>query len=597
MKNLLFLAFLILATSVKAQVHNEVKNLIAAERFDDAIDTLESIKKMDPKNQYVYFELGEAVLQSFKSDTFSITKKNAIAKALGYFNEGVQADSLNPLNYVGLGIISLYSGGNTQAADTYFNKALRLIPEKKKKVKDIHITTLIKIATAELYSPNPRIQKSKEYIARLKDLAPKNPDVYLAEGDILLYNAANASDAISSYEKALSLNNNPYTNVRIGRIYMGARMTSDAAKHFEDALKVDSTFAPAYKGFGDLYYKTGKLDLAKNYYARYLRLTGNNIPAKVSYTKALFLAKDYDEALKSAQEVIKIDSSKTYLFRIAAYSALYKAKPDLEAARHNMDKLFSLANRDMLIQQDYLNYGRILLLQHNNDEENQKGVQMLEAAYQQDTTNVELISEILKSAYTYKVYPVAVKYMNIIISRGKNTPNNYLFLGKLYYQMHEYPKADSVLAKATRMDSVNVEAYLWRAYVASARDTSMKLGLATPFFEKIDSLASPDKERYSEELTKAYSYLGGYYLEKGQAADINKAEVYFQKLLALGTSNKNQQISALHSLAYINAKKKNYAKSRDYYQMILQLNPNDETARKGLNFTNKSLKAKANNNG
>lgn len=580
-----------IAIGLKAQtLQNEVKNLIASERYDDAIDTLQAIKNKDPQNRFVYFELGETVLQSFRADSFSNTKNHAISRASGYFNEGIKADSLNPLNYVGLGIVSLYKDGDTVNANHFFAKALSFIPTKKKKVQDIHITTLIKLATAELYSPYPRINKSKEYIDRLKDIAPKSSDVYIAEGDILLYNTVNASNAISSYEKALSLNNDPFTNVRIGRVYLAARMTNDAQKHFEDALRADSLFAPAYKGLGDLFYRTGKLQQAKNYYANYIRLAGNNVPAKMSYTKALFLAKDYNEALKTAREILKVDSSKTYLLRIAAYAAYEKDPPDLDVARYYMDRLFAKASKDQLITRDYLNYGRILLGLHEDEAVNTKGIQMLESAYQEDTTNVELISEILKNAYIYKVYPVAAKYINMIISRGKNTTNNYLFLGKIDYQMKNYTGADNAFVNAIKKDSANVEAYLWRGYTASAQDSAMKRGLAKPYFEKIDSMAASNPQKYMKELTEAYNYLGSYYLMSDQPTDLNKAEVYYKKLMALDPNNRDIQSRSLHSLAYINAKKKNFEKAKEYYQMILQYDPNDEIAKKGIAYVNKVMK-------
>lgn len=594
MKKKLSLALLLISIviSSKAQIqHNQVQNLIASERYEDAIDTLEAMKNKDPKNQLVYFELGETVLQSFRADSFSDTKNHAITKALGYFNEGVKADSLNPLNYVGLGIVNLYRDGDTATANGYFAKALSFIPSKKKKIQDIHIITLIKIATAELYSPYPRIERSKAYINRLKELAPKSSDVYIAEGDILLYNAVNASNAISSYEKALSLNNNPFTNVRIGKVYLSARMTNDALTHFENAIREDSLFAPAYKGLGDLYYRTGKVKEAKTYYEKYMRLAGNNIPAKMTYTKALFLAKNYNEAIQSAQQILKVDSSRTYIYRIAGYSAYQKDPPDLDTARYYMERLFAKANKDQLITQDYLNYGKILLALHENEDQSRQGIQMLEKVYLEDTTNVELISDILKNAYIYKVFPVAAKYINIIINRGRNTTNNYLFSGKIYYQMKEYTKADSALANAIKQDSSNVEAYMWRGYVASAQDSAMKNGLARPYFEKVDSMGSSDPQKYKKELMEAYNYLGSYYVMSGQPSDLNKAEVYFKKLLALDPNNRDVQSKSLHSLAYISAKKKNYDKAKEYYQTILQYDPNDDIARKGMSYINKMLKS------
>jgi tetratricopeptide (TPR) repeat protein len=593
MKNTFILILLIIVTSLKAQTPRSVENLIAAERYDDAIDTLQLIKKKDPKNQYVYFELGEAVLQSFRTDSFSNTKENAILKAVGFFNEGVKADSLNSLNYVGLGIVQLFHDGNTSEADKYFNKALSLIPSKNKKVKDIHIKTLIKIATAELYSPNPRIDKSKEYIARLKEIDPKSSDVYIAEGDILLHNTSNAGEAISSYEKALSFANNPLTNVRIGRVYLSARMNNDAQKHFEDAIKEDSMFAPAYKGLGDLYYRTGQNDLARNNYAKFLRLAGNNIPAKVSYTKALFWAKAYDDALKMALEVTKVDTSKAYLYRIAAYSAFSKEPPDIEIARSNMDKLFSKASKDQLIPEDYLYYGRILLVQHKDSAETKKGVDMLENAYLADTTNVNLIGEILKSAYYYKVYPVAAKYLNALIQHGKDTPNNYSFLGKVYYQMKDYANADNAFQNVIKRDSANVEAYLWRGYIASAQDSGMKKGLARPYFEKLAAIAAGDTQKYRKDLLEAYNYLSSYYMENGNNADLDKSANYLQKLMELSSNDRDMQLRCLYSLAYINAKQKRYQRSKEYYLKILQMVPNDPAATKGLNFVNKSMKAPA----
>lgn len=588
MKNLLFIVLLIFAAGAKAQTFNGVENLIASERFDEAIDSLQVIKSKNPQNQFVYFGLGETILQSFKADSISNSKNVIIKKARNYFQEGVKADSLNPLNYVGLGILELYQNDSYYNADQYFNKALKLIPEKKKHIRDIHIKTLIKLATAELYRSEPRIDKSKEYIARLKEIAPKNPEVYLAEGDILLYKNVNASDAITSYEKALSLNNNPLSNVKIGKVYLSGRIFKDAEKHFENAIKEDSLFAPAYKGMGDLDYQTGRIALAKQNYAKFLQLTGNNIPAKISYTKALFLAKDYKEALKSAEEIIKKDSSKTFLYRIAGYSAYEKEEPDLATARFNMDKLFKIASNEQLIPLDYQNYGQIILEQNKDSLEIAKGIDMLEKAYHADSTNVKLISEILKNAYRYKVYPVAAKYLTLLIHKGMDTPNNYKLLGKIYYQLNKYDMADSAFRKVIAKEPDNVEAYLWLGYISSAQDPDMKTGLAKPDFEKLLTVIGNDTVKYQKETCDAYNYLASYYLLSEKHTDLNMAEHYFQKLLA-ASSAKNVQIKSMHSLAYIKAKQKNYGVAKAYYQKILELNPNDNDAKRGLRFTEKNL--------
>ena len=82
--------------------------MIASERFDDALNALQSLLKSNPNDQFVYFTLGETILKSYINDPYSDSKKDVIKKANIYFNLGIKTDSLNPLNYVGKGIMELY---------------------------------------------------------------------------------------------------------------------------------------------------------------------------------------------------------------------------------------------------------------------------------------------------------------------------------------------------------------------------------------------------------------------------------------------------------------------------------------------------------
>ena len=422
------------------------------------------------------------------------------------------------------------------------------------------------------------------------NIAPKMAEVYIANGDLLIYKTNDASNAINSYEKALYFKNEPLTNVLIGKIYISARIYDDAQKHLEKAIKEDATFAPAYKGLGDLYYAKKENIKAKTYYARFLQMTGNNIPAKINYTKALFMAKDYAEAIKSAEEVIKIDSSKTYLYRIAGYSSFRMEPPVLEKANLYMAQLFKKANSDELITMDYLNYGRILLELNKDSADNYKGISMLEKAYQADTSDRSLITEIFKDAYKAKIYPVAVKYMNLLIKLGANTLNNYQFLGKIYYQMKEFNLADSTFKIAISLDSTNIEAYKWRGYAVSSLDPDMKEGLAKPIFEKILALGSSDVTKYKKEILDGYNYLGSYYLLSDKP-DYKKSSFYFEKLAELGADNQELTLKSYHTLAYIFIKGKDYQKARGYYERVLAMQPNDQTSIKGIRYIDKQMKA------
>jgi tetratricopeptide (TPR) repeat protein len=576
-----------------AQNTSRIDNLIAAGRYDDAIDSLLILKKAYPNNPYVYFSLGETELKSYISDPFSDSKGNIVKKSLNYFKGGIKQDALNPLNYVGLGLIELFQNGDTTKADVNFNKALGMTPPKKKKITDLHIKTYLKLATAELYAEKPRFSKAESYITKLKGLTPNIPDVYIEYGDIRMAQK-DASGAIMSYKKALYLKNEPLTNVLIAKIYSLARNLTESKKYYDNALALDSLFAPAYKGLGDLYYAYGQNKIANNYYAKFLKLTGNNIPAKVNYAKALYKAKDFDEAFKVTEDVLKVDSSKLFLYRIAAYSAFEKKPQDLHGAYFNMDKLFKKAHKDELINRDYIYFGKTLLELKRDQNDIRKGIEMLETAYQEDPSDNKLLMDILNSAFYIKDYNTVIKYLTIKIAINGASIQDYMHLGTMYYQNKEYTKADSVFGIVTTKDPTNIVAYLWRGYASSVVDPELKTGLAKPYFEKIVELASSDREKYAKELSEADSYLGSYYLFSAKP-DLDKAASYYNQLIAINPKNNEWLSKGYYSLSIIYSKKKEYVKAKEYYQKILSIDPNDHNAKTGLRDVDKYLKAASNN--
>ena len=423
----LFLTFSLFGQDIK-----EIDNLIASERFDDAYNSLVELKKTTPQNPFISFAFGEIVLKSYLNDPYSESKVNVIKKARSFYAEGVKNDSLNPLNYVGFGILELFRNNDSTKADLYFNKANQLIPSKKKKINDLDIYTLIKLITSELYSNRPRFYKSRLYYNKLLEIRPKNPSVYIGYGDILMADG-NASEAIAQYKKALYIENTALTNVLVARIYYLARNSDESIKYYETALKLDSLFAPAYKGLGDVYYKLNKNHLAKTNYARFLELTGNNIPAKVNYVKALYKVKDYDETINIAEDILKVDSSKTYIYRLLAYSLTDKANPELDKALRYIQKLFSKMPEDNLIIKDYSYYSKILLSLKRDKNDLQLGGEMLEKAYLADTTDENMLVDLIKTSYRFKLYDIELKYLSKKIREGDNTIGNYTLLGKAYY--------------------------------------------------------------------------------------------------------------------------------------------------------------------
>ena len=109
--------------------------------------------------------------------------------------------------------------------------------------------------------------------------------------------------------------------MKIGSIYVKGRNLMAAIPFYEQAIALDQNYAPAYRELGQLYSMAGRFNESKKYFEKYLELTQGNIPAKIRYVNALFYAKEYEEVIKNVEEIFAIDNSRTYMNRIAGYSA------------------------------------------------------------------------------------------------------------------------------------------------------------------------------------------------------------------------------------------------------------------------------------
>lgn len=597
MNKILLLFSLLISISTNAQSIKEIDKLISSERFDDALNSLTILKNKQPNDSYIYFALGETILKSYLKDPFSDNKSNATKKANNFFLEGSKLDSLNPLNYVGLGIIELFKSSDTIKADFFFARANYLMSKKVRKrigsakidFTDLHIKTLLKLETSELYSISPRFYKAEFYNKTLVELSPLLPDVYIAYGDIQLAQI-NATDAILLYKKALQLENSALTNYLIAKIYYLVKNCDEAIKYYETALNLDSTFAPAYNGLGDAYYKLRNNKLANINYAHFLALTGNNISAKIHYVNALYKAKDFDAAINIAEDILKADSSRIYLFRLAAYSCVDRSKPDFTKALIYFQKLYSKAREDELISKDYATYGKVLLGLRRDSNDIRIGVKMLEKAYLTDTSDNNTLVELIKESDQNKFYSIEINYLEKKINEGYKSSSNYIMLGKAYYNNKSFHKSDSIYSLITAVDSLNLEAWKCRSNALMAIDPELKEGSAKPAFERILQITNAAGSKYTKDKYEALAYLGSFYMFT-KDVNYNKAIEYIKESIDLKINDHEKEIKAYFALGYAYQKSKQWSNAKIAYEIVLKLKPDDIYAAQAINDINKYLSA------
>ncbi len=630
---LLISLVLVFAVNTKSQDLQSAINLTKNEQYDEAEAAFQKLIQSEPKNSKNYFFYGENILLNYFADTISNSLKIATDQAREIYNKGIAADSINPLNYIGLAKVAFYLDDN-QAADKFRKKAKRLLPPYKKVSKIVnpqdYAFTLAKLAESYIKDEKVDSSKAMPLLREALSIDSKNFEIYIILGDVY-YLVKDGSNSIRNYNIAQKFNDkSPTANMKIGSIYMKSKNLMAAIPYYEQAINLRSTYAPAYRELGQLYSMAGKYEKSKEYFKTYLELTKGNIPAKIRYVNALFYAKEYDEVVKNVEEIFAIDQSRTYLNRIAAYSSFEKNPPAYEKALAYMDKLFKDLPEERIIKKDYTYYAKILLkknanypkmvqdtarlnrdLQRNIDRMADAKKPEIKAKYksQIDTLNVKiadltdqiskadveinkafeayekaltatpddkaLLYEVAVSYYNYKRFIESAKTFEKLAALGKNDVTDLMQIGRAYYQGKSYTKADSIYNLVLQKDPEYIPAYVAIANAYAAMDPDTKEGLAKPKFEVVIQKTRVDSVKNANELYDAYRYMGYYYFTN---KDYTKSKNYYDLMINLDPNNKDFKVKAYNALGFMYFSMGEYTKAIETYKKTLEIDPSNQTA-------------------
>jgi len=526
---------------VHAQDLQAAFKLTRAERFDDASSAFKTLLQKNPKDGDVYYYYGDNFLQEYYSDTTNNSFKELSDSAKILFSKGVDADPANPLNYIGMGQISLALKNLAQAQQN-FAKALSLLPSKANKglvmAPDKQATVYIRLANAYIKSGVYDTAAVFGSLRIAEKLDSKNYDLYIVKGDAYIFILNDGSKAILNYNIAQSLNpKSPMAKLRIGQLWMRARNYPDALTYYQQGVAIDSTFAPAYRELGSLLSRANRNDEAQQNYKKFLRLSGGNTTARIQYVNTLIDLKKYKDAIDQLNEILKTDSSNNDLNRALAYSYYETAQYDKGLIYSK--KFFNRAKPDKIRPTDVVYLGRL----YAKLKQDSIAHGYLLKAYQMDTSRFDLLSEAAVSMMKIKKYDKAIEDYNKKIAINKAVPGDYFYLGIAYYNTSNWGMADSTLKYFNILLPDNIKGYVWRARALVNIDTTCKLGLAKPVYETLIDKAKSDTVANSKELMESYSYLAYYYLV--QFTDTKDQQVgrksieYCNKVLAIQPPDPN----------------------------------------------------------
>lgn len=536
------MSIVIFGGTTKGQDLNKAITMTFQEQFDEANEAFNKLIAKEPNNGKYYYYGGENLLASYFVDPSNMPFDEIAKKAIDRFEKGIVVDNREPLNYVGLGKVALIEKKKLVAEDN-FGKALSFLPAKRVKSslsKSDQATLLIRLAEAYVTVNSKDSALVFGYLRRAELIDYKNPELYLILGDYWINTFNNGSLAAKYYKRSQDYApQSKRARVRLGQLYTRIRSYEDAISYYQEAIKIDPAFAPAYLAMGFLYSKMNRTEESKEYFKKYLDLNSSNITAQRRYVNMLINTEDYKGAIGQIHEIMKMDSN-TFndLNRALAYS--YFEEKEYPNARYYMDKFISNAAVDKITSKDYVYSGRIYIASGQDS----TGIICLKKAFDLDTTNIDLLTEIAGLYLKAKKPQNAGDIYKLKIMHSNGGVNDYYKMGRAYYEAKNWIEADSALAMVNRL-SVDFEpAYLFRARVYANLDPDTKEGLAKPYYEKLVEKASADSVKYIRDILEAYNYLGYYYLVNKKYCESLE---YWDKILLIDPDNENVK-SALKDL-------------------------------------------------
>jgi tetratricopeptide (TPR) repeat protein len=521
---------------------DEAKKLTTREQYAQAEEMFKKLLVSDPGIGDNYYYYGENEINAFYSDTITRSQKETILNGKKLFNKGIEKDPQNPLNYIGLAQLDFIAGKKDKVAENV-SKANSMIPTMKEKIKRIpdpkrYALILSEMAKIYIVPGKTDTASALPLLRRAIQADLKSADIYNLMGDAYL-EVRDVNNAIINYNMAQSVDpNSPLAKLRIGYLYIRAKNLPVAIKSLEDALKIDPNFAPAFAELGYVYSLAGKPDESKKQYSKYIKLAGDNIPAKIRYVTSLFKVGDYKECIKQINQIFAVDSSINSMNRVVAYC--YFEVKDYAKARYYIEKFLKTINYDpdKVITKDYLYYGRILGelgLADKADENLRKAISM-------DQAYLDLYTDIAFYQSKAQNWKKAITALEDKKNAKAAKIGDYYYLGRYYYSDKNYLKSDEAFVALLGMNDPRLKSYemlalTFQGYTRIAVDTLFETGWAKPVYEKMIEKSLVDTVKYSKNLVEAYSYLATYYFLNPANKDYGKSKCNYLKVLAIDPNN------------------------------------------------------------
>jgi tetratricopeptide (TPR) repeat protein len=377
-------------------------------------------------------------------------------------------------------------------------------------------------------------------IAWYKDALAKNQgdksELHIGLGDLMRKQPTGGGEAMNNYEAVVEKDKtNSLALSRIGDLWYDARNYTSALDNYGRAKEADANNPLPYKALADAYSRSGKYKQALQNLQDYLAHSDNTFDDRLDYTRALYQAQSYCDAVTQAQKLLgeAPAARKTELTGILGFSQVNCG--DSLAALTNLRTYFTTQDPAKITPGAYIEYGKLFLKLGQTDSASVYYLKGINGDTAKNKTDVYRdVAEAFKAKKEY--CKSGEWYNNLVKANPDAQAADYVWRVIMYYYCKDWANAarsaDEFVAKHGEQQP---SAYYWQGRVGAAVDSEATTGGGVQYFEKWLEKVGPNYDKKND-LKVAYQYM--LYCAFN-AKDKEKLKMWKEKLLAIDPNDKS----------------------------------------------------------
>ena len=515
--------------------------------YEKALEQFQLAQRMDPNLALAHWGAGECA-----------RRNEDCATALPAFKKAVDLDHKYPDAQLALGDC-LTQLGKFDEAVTALQPGLNWGRWKPR--------FLVALGNVEMARDS--LRDAGIYFTQAREAAPDDPITNKALGDFYLKRGI-GSLAIPEYEKAVGLDSTDIDlRFALGRALAFDQRYGDAIAQYKWVADKNPDYSGAQLALGDIYYRAGQAD--PRYYAearphleKYTQLAPNDVRGWSLLGRDLYYLREKEAGLAAMKKAEQLgDKSKdmyTVMFRAlvdakdwaGAAAAIKKGDPNtadlLKLAQVNAF-LGNAASADSV-------YRALIEKDSTSNDARFAMLEMGKAQYRAAVMSKQPAD-----------YATAIATLTRRIALDPSNDEAYYYRGLSHKELKELPEAVADFRQAVVLAPTKGDRYFW---LAVAHSQSGAADSAVADFKAMVAVDSTSKN-----AATAFQQIG--YEDHLKKKDWTGAVILLEKSVAIDPTNKQSLIWLAQ--AYQNAGNK--AKALEYYDKVLQLDPNEPNAKKG----------------